>query len=63
LANPWLQTVRVARTRSLGEEAVRRLVAEHIKERQLGFLGEPCVSVLELNRALDQLPKQAAPPR
>jgi potassium-transporting ATPase KdpC subunit len=61
-ANAGLQIPRVARARGLSEEAVRRLVAEHIEGRQLGLLGNPRVPVLELNLALDELQKQAAPP-
>jgi potassium-transporting ATPase KdpC subunit len=49
----------VARARHLSEETVRRLLAEHTKGPQFGFLGDPRVSVLELNLALDQLPKAA----
>ena len=54
-ANAALQIPRVARARGLSEDSVRRLVAEHTKQRQFGFLGNPRVSVLELNLALDQL--------
>jgi len=54
-ANALLQATRVARARRLEESAVRRLVAEHVVGPQLGFLGEPRVSVLELNLALDHL--------
>lgn len=49
-----LQVDRVARERQLSVEAVRRLVSEHTYGRQLGFLGEPKVNVLELNLALER---------
>ena len=57
-ANAALQIVRVARARGLSEETVRRVVANHTEGPQLGFLGKPRVSVLELNLALDQVSKQ-----
>jgi K+-transporting ATPase ATPase C chain len=57
--NADLQVSRVARARGLSEEAVRRLVREHTEGPQLGFLGEPRVSVVELNLALDQLARYA----
>jgi len=53
-ANAALQVARVARARRLGEESVRRLLAEHTRGRQFGILGESRVAVLPLNLALDQ---------
>jgi potassium-transporting ATPase KdpC subunit len=49
-----LQTGRVARARGLPEERVKALVEDNTKGRQLGFLGEARVSVLDLNLALDR---------
>jgi len=54
---------RVARERGLNADEVRRLIAKHTENRQLGFLGEPRVNVLELNIDLDSthpLGKRAA---
>lgn len=50
-----LQIKRVAKSRNLPEDELRRVVEEHIEWPFLGFIGEPRVNVLLLNLALDKL--------
>ncbi|MDQ7989617.1 MAG: potassium-transporting ATPase subunit KdpC [Candidatus Dactylopiibacterium sp.] len=56
-----IQVARVARARGLARDVVERLVASHTEAAQFGWLGQPRVHVLNLNRALDALPP-ARPP-
>jgi K+-transporting ATPase ATPase C chain len=55
VANALDQAGRVARARHLPQPEVTGLVRRYTAGRQLGFLGEPAVNVLELNLALDNL--------
>jgi len=50
-----IQVARVARTRGIDRVRVQELVTAHTHGRTLGFLGEPRVNVVELNRALTEL--------
>jgi K+-transporting ATPase ATPase C chain len=53
----FFQAPRVAEARGIPEDRIHQLIEQHITSRQLGVLGEPRVNVLDLNLALDELPK------
>ena len=57
-ASAEAQAQRIAKARGVPVEQVRNLIAGHTQGRDLGFMGDPRVNVLEINLALDQ----AAPP-
>jgi K+-transporting ATPase ATPase C chain len=48
-----IQVARVAKARHVSPDQIREVVAQYRKGRDLGFLGEPTVNVLELNLQLD----------
>ena len=54
-AYAMIQVARVARVRGLPVSQVQELVDAHTQGRDLGFLGQPAVNVLELNLALDAM--------
>jgi K+-transporting ATPase ATPase C chain len=51
----YRQVDRVSRARGLAADTVRALIKAEQQDPWLGFLGEPRVNVLALNRALDRM--------
>ena len=51
----YYQIPRIAKARHISEQEIQQLVNQLIKKRTLLLLGEPRISVLELNLALDHI--------
>lgn len=51
----FYQVSRVAQARGMATDRVRALVSASVERPLLGFLGEPRVNVLEINRRLDAI--------
>ena len=61
-ASAAFQIPRIAKTRGISQDEIAQMVAKHTQGRQLGFLGEPRVNVLELNLELDKQFKTSTHP-
>ncbi len=48
-----IQVTRVAKARHVSPDQIREVIAQNLTNRALGFLGESCVNVLQLNLQLD----------
>jgi len=56
-----LQVDRIAKARGASADAVKQLIAQHVEQPFLGFIGQPHVNVLMTNRALDAAMPKAQP--
>jgi K+-transporting ATPase ATPase C chain len=54
-ADAYAQVNAVAKARGLPAAAVHHLVAAHVQQPQLGFLGSAYINVLQLNEALEAM--------
>jgi K+-transporting ATPase ATPase C chain len=55
-AYAYLQAARVARVNHLSDAQVRQIVADNVRGRALGVLGDPTVNVMALNLAVAKAP-------
>jgi K+-transporting ATPase ATPase C chain len=53
-ASAEAQAERVAKARGASADQIRSMIASHTEGRDLGFLGEPRVNILQLNLELDR---------
>lgn len=58
IATAYFQIERVAKSRGIESKEIKSLVDRMTIKRGFGFLGEACVNVLMLNKALDELLSQ-----
>nr|WP_269320654.1 potassium-transporting ATPase subunit C [Bacillus sp. UNC41MFS5] len=49
------QVSRIAKTRGISEDKVRKIINQYTTDRFLAFIGEPGINVLKVNIALDGL--------
>lgn len=49
------QVERISKARGIEAEKIENLIERHTTKRTLGFMGESCVNVLELNLLLDEM--------
>jgi K+-transporting ATPase ATPase C chain len=54
-ADAAAQVPRIAAARNVPQTAVRHVISRLVEGRTFGFLGEPRVNVLKVNRALDEI--------
>lgn len=55
LSTAYFQIDRIIKARGLDRQSLENLIKDMTIKRSMGFIGEPCVNVLELNIALDNL--------
>jgi potassium-transporting ATPase KdpC subunit len=58
VSTAYFQIERVAKSRGIESKDIKNLVDHMTTKRSLGFLGEACVNVLLLNKALDDFPQK-----
>ena len=57
--NAAMQAPRIAKARGMAAEDVQAVIARNTAQPALGFIGQPSVNVLAVNRALDAHPASA----